>query len=57
MICCNGVGSILNMQMKDVLSRDQTVPHDHRQTLFSYNLKLSYMSGSRWTATCYYQLL
>ena len=34
-----------------MLSRDQTVPHNHKQTLFIYNLETSYMSGSHWVAT------
>ena len=29
----------LNIPIKDVLSRDQTVPHNHRHTLFIYNLE------------------
>ena len=34
-----------------VLSRDQTVPHNHKMALFIYNLEPSYMSGSHWVAT------
>ena len=34
-----------------MLSRDQTVPHNHKQALFSYNLQPSYMSGSHWVST------
>ena len=41
----------LNIPIKDVLSRDETVPHNHMQTLFIYNLEPSYMSGSHWVAT------
>ena len=41
----------LNIPIKDVLSRDQTVPRDHRQALFICNLEPSYMSGSHWVAT------
>ena len=41
----------LNIPIKDVLSRDQTVPNNHRQALFIYNLEPTYMSGSRWVAT------
>ena len=41
----------LNIPIKDVLSRDKTVPHNHRHTLFIYNLEPSYMSGSHWVAT------
>ena len=35
----------------NVLSRDQTVPHNHKQAIFIYNLEPSYMSGSHWIAT------
>ena len=41
----------LNIPINDVLSRDENVPHDHRQALFIYNLEPSYMSGSHWVAT------
>ena len=41
----------LNIPIKDVLSRDGNVPHNHKQTLFIYNLEPSYMSGSHWVAT------
>ena len=41
----------LNIPIKDVLSRDETVPHNHMQALFIYNLEPSYMSGSHWVAT------
>ena len=41
----------LNIPIKNVLSRDQKVPHDHKQTLFIYNLEPSYMGGSHWIAT------
>ena len=34
-----------------VLSRDQTVPHNHKMALFIYNLEPSYMSGSHWVST------
>ena len=34
-----------------MLSRDETVPHKHKQTLFIYNLEPAYMSGSHWIAT------
>ena len=40
----------LKIPIKDVLSRDQTVPHI-RQALFIYNLEPSYMRGSHWVAT------
>ena len=41
----------LNIPIKSVLSRDQKVPHNHKQTLFIYNLEPSYMKGSHWCAT------
>ena len=41
----------LNIPIKNVLSRDQTVPHNHKLGLFIYNLEPSYMSGSHWIAT------
>ena len=41
----------LNIPINDVLSRDQNVPHNHRQALFIYNLEPSYMSVSHWVAT------
>ena len=41
----------LNIPIDDVLSRDERVPHNHRQTLFIYNLEPAYMSGSHWVAT------
>lgn len=41
----------LKIPIKEVLSRDHTVSHDHRQALFIYNLEPSYMSGSHWVAT------
>ena len=41
----------LNIPINDVLSRDENVPHNHRQALFIYNLEPSYMSGSHWVAT------
>ena len=41
----------LNIPINDVLSRDQNVPHNHKQALFIYNLEPSYMSGSHWVAT------
>ena len=44
-------GKYLNIPIKDVLSRDETVPHNHMQTLFIYNLEPSYMGGSHWVAT------
>ena len=41
----------LNMPITDVLSRDETVPHGHKQALFIYNLEPSYMGGSHWVST------
>ena len=41
----------LNIPIKSVLSRDQKVPHNHKQTLFIYNLEPHYMNGSHWIAT------
>ena len=41
----------LNIPIKNVLSRDQKVPHDHKQTLFIYNLEPAYMNGSHWVST------
>ena len=41
----------LKIPIKNVLSRDQTVPHNHKLTLFIYNLEPSYMNGSHWIAT------
>ena len=41
----------LNIPIKDVLSRAETIPHNHMQALFIYNLEPSYMSGSHWVST------
>ena len=41
----------LKIPIKNVLSRDETVPHSHKLSLFIYNLEPSYMSGSHWVAT------
>ena len=41
----------LKIPIKNVLSRDQTVPHNHKLALFIYNLEPSYMGGSHWVAT------
>ena len=35
----------------NVLSRDVTVPHNHKLAIFIYNLEPSYMSGSHWVTT------
>ena len=42
----------LRIPINDVLLRDQTVPHNHKQALFIYNLEPLYMSGSHWVTTC-----
>ena len=34
-----------------MLSRDETVPHNHKQALLICNLEPSYMSGSNWVST------
>lgn len=36
--------------INSALSRDQTVPHNHKLGISIYNLELSYMSGSHWVA-------
>ena len=41
----------LKIPINNVLSRDQTVPHNHKLGLFIYNLEPHYMSGSHWVAT------
>ena len=41
----------LNIPIKNVLSRDQKVPHNHKQTIFIYNLEPAYMDGSHWVST------
>ena len=41
----------LKIPIKNVLSRNQTVPHNHKLALFIYNLEPSYMNGSHWIAT------
>ena len=41
----------LGIPINEVLSRDQSVPHNHKQALFIYNLEPSYMSGSHWVIT------
>ena len=41
----------LKIPIKNVLSRDETVPHKHKLSLFIYNLEPSYMNGSHWVAT------
>ena len=41
----------LRIPINKVLSRDQSVPHNHKQALFIYNLEPSYMSGSLWVTT------
>ena len=41
----------LNIPINNVLSRDESLPHNHKQALFIYNLEPSYMNGSHWVAT------
>ena len=41
----------LKIPLKNVLSRDEKVPHNHKLGLFVYNLEPAYMSGSHWVAT------
>ena len=41
----------LKIPIKNVLSQDQTIPRNHKLSLFIYNLEPSYMSGSHWVAT------
>ena len=41
----------LQIPIKNVLSRDQTVPHDHKLAIFIYNLEPQYARGSHWTST------
>ena len=41
----------LKIPIKNVLSRDQKVPHNHKQTFFIYNLEPSYLFGSHWVCT------
>ena len=41
----------LNIPINNVLSREESSPHNHKQALFIYNPEPSYMSGSHWVAT------
>ena len=41
----------MNIPINNVLSRDESFPHNHEQALFIYNLEPNYMSGSHWVAT------
>ena len=41
----------LNIPINNVLSREESSPHNHKQALSIYNLEPSYMSGSHWVAT------
>ena len=41
----------LNIPINNVLSREESSPHNHKQALFIYNLEPSYMNGSHWVAT------
>ena len=49
----------LNIPINNVLSREESSPHNHMQALFIYNLEPSYMSGSMGSHICekwYHQL-
>ena len=41
----------LKIPINNVLSRNVTVPHNHKLAIFIYNLEPSYMSGSHWMTT------
>jgi len=41
----------LKIPINNVLSRDRTVPHNHKQALFIYNLEPSYMNNTHWVST------
>ena len=41
----------LEIPINNVLSRDVTVPHNHKLAIFIYNLEPHYMSGSHWVTT------
>ena len=41
----------MKIPINNVLSRDVTVPHNHKLAIFIYNLEPSYMSGSHWVTT------
>ena len=41
----------LNVPINNVLSRDESLPHNHKHALFVYNLEPSYLQGSHWVAT------
>ena len=41
----------LNIPINNVLSRDQTVPHNHKLALFVYNTGPSYTKGFHWVAS------
>ena len=41
----------LKIPIYNVLSRDQTVPHNHKLALFIYNLEPQYLFGSHWVST------
>ena len=40
----------LKIPLKNVLSRNEKVPHNHQLGLSIYNLEPAYMSGSHWVA-------
>ena len=41
----------LKIPINDVLSRNETVQHNHKQAVFIFNLEPSYMSSSHWVST------
>ena len=41
----------LKILIKNVLSRGETVPHNHKSGLLIYSLEPSYVNGSPWVAT------
>ena len=41
----------LKIPINNILSRDGKVPHNHKLTIFIYNLEPYYMSGSHWVST------
>ena len=44
----------LKIPLKNVLSRDQKVAHNHKLGLFIYNLEPAYLSASHWVATSHW---
>ena len=45
------MAQVFKYSNKNVLSRNETVHHNHKQALFIYNLHPSYMPGSHWVCT------